>query len=298
MPAARPRPAATLLVSTYNWPRALELVLRSALAQRVRPAQVVVADDGSGEETRAVVGAFAPRFARAGVAFEHAWHPDEGFRLAAVRNLALARARGDYVLQVDGDCVLHPDFVGSHLAFARPGAFVQGSRVMVSPARTARALADGEGAFGLLDRGLRSRQNGLTLPLLRPFVRCPQNSWEGTRGCNMAYWLADARRVNGFDARIVGWGREDVEFSARLMAAGLRRRRLKFGGIVYHLHHPAASRAREDENQALYDATLRTGRVWCEHGIVCPAAGDGEPAAEDVVPAGAPADAPAAGGAG
>jgi glycosyltransferase involved in cell wall biosynthesis len=265
------RPAATLLVSTYNWPRALALVLDSALAQRALPSEVVVADDGSGEETRGVVEAFAPRFAAVGVGFVHAWHPDEGFRLAAVRNLGLARATGDYVLQVDGDCVLHPDFVGSHLAFARPGAFVQGSRVMVAADRTARALAEGAAGFAPFAAGLRSRQNGLSLPFLRPLVRCPQNSWQGTRGCNMAYWRADAVRVNGFDTRIVGWGREDVEFSARLLAAGLRRRRLKFGGIVYHLHHPGASRAREDGNQAVYEETLRTGRTWCEHGIVSPA---------------------------
>ncbi len=272
---ARPLPTATLLVATYNWPAALELVLASALRQRARPAQVVVADDGSGEETRALVASFAPRFREAGVAFEHAWQPDEGFRLAAVRNLALARAAGDYVLQVDGDCVLHPDFVGSHLAFARAGTFVQGSRVMASAERTARALAERSDAFGLLDRGLRSRQNGISLPALRPLVRAPQNSWQRTRGCNMAYWRADALRVNGFDTRIVGWGGEDVEFTARLLAAGLRRRRLKFGGIVYHLHHEVRAQAPSDRNQALYEATVRAGRAWSEHGIVPGPAPDG-----------------------
>ena len=108
------------------------------LHQTTLPTQVVIADDGSGEPTAEVVRAFVPRLEAVGVPLVHAWHPDEGFRLAAVRNLALALATGDYVLMVDGDCVLHPGFVRSHVAFARPGAFVQGSRVLVGQARSAR----------------------------------------------------------------------------------------------------------------------------------------------------------------
>jgi glycosyltransferase involved in cell wall biosynthesis len=260
-------PTTTLLVSTYNWPAALELVLLSALAQRTAPTEVVVADDGSREDTGALVRDLVPRFTERGVALVHAWHPDEGFRLAAVRNLALARATGDYVLMIDGDCVLHPDFVGSHLAFARPGSFVQGSRVLVSQARSARALAHRDIRFGLLDPGLKNRQNALAWRLLSRFVRAPQDPLRGTRGCNMAYWRADALRVNGFNERFVGWGREDSEFTARMLAAGLVRRRLKFGGIVFHLWHDERPRCSVDDNHQLYEEIVRTGASRCEEGV-------------------------------
>jgi glycosyltransferase involved in cell wall biosynthesis len=260
-------PTATLLVATYNWPAALDLVLRSALAQRVLPTEVVVADDGSGEETRALIAGFEPRFAEVGVPLVHAWHPDEGFRLAAVRNLALARSRADYVLQIDGDCVLHPDFVRSHLAFARRGTFVQGSRVLVGRARAERALARGETTFNLVGPGLRNRQNALSLPFASRFVSAPQDPLRGTRGCNMAYWRDDAVRVNGFNERFVGWGREDSEFVARLLAAGLVRRKLKFGGIVYHLWHPERPRSAVDDNHRLYERIVRERSAWCEEGL-------------------------------
>lgn len=260
-------PTTTLLISTYDWPAALDLVLRSALAQRVRPTEIVIADDGSGEETRALIASHAPRFAAIGVSVLHAWHPDDGFRLAEVRNLALARATGDYVLMVDGDCVLHPDFVRSHVAFARPGTFVQGSRVLTTPERAARALERGDPRFGCLDAGLRNRQNALTLPWLSWLVRTPQDALRGTRGCNMAFWRADAGRVNGFNESFVGWGREDSEFTARLMATGLRRRRLKFGGIVFHLWHPERPRAAIDTNHERYVEIVRTGAAWCERGL-------------------------------
>lgn len=42
----------TLLITTYNWPKALELVLYSVLHQHVKPDEVVIADDGSTEETK------------------------------------------------------------------------------------------------------------------------------------------------------------------------------------------------------------------------------------------------------
>lgn len=260
-------PTTTLLISTYNWPEALELVLLSALRQTQLPSQLVVADDGSGEATAAVVRAFGPRFAAVGVPLVHAWHPDEGFRLAAVRNLALARATGDYVLMIDGDCVLHPGFVRSHLAFSRPGTFVQGSRVLVNQARSARALAARDPRFGPLDRGLKNRQNALSWRLLSRLVPANQDPLRGTRGCNMAYWRADAIRVNGFNERFVGWGREDSEFTARMLAAGLYRRRLKFGGVVFHLWHDERPRGAVEDNHQLYEDIVRTGASRCQEGL-------------------------------
>ena len=260
-------PTTTLLVSTYNWPEALELVLLSVLGQTTLPTQVVIADDGSGEPTAAVVRDFTSRLQAVGVPLVHAWHPDEGFRLAAVRNLALARATGEYVLMIDGDCVLDPGFVRSHAAYARPGTFVQGSRVLVSQDRSARALAARDVRFGLFDRGLKNRQNALTSRLLSRLVPASQDPLRGTRGCNMAYWRADAVRVNGFNERFVGWGREDSEFTARMLAAGLFRRRLKFGGVVFHLWHQERPRAAVDENHQRYEEIVRTGASWCAEGL-------------------------------
>ena len=260
-------PTTTLVASTYNWPAALDLVLRSVLAQRVPPGQVVVADDGSGEETRALVADFAPRFAARGVPLEHAWQEDRGFRKARALNAALARATGDYLLMIDGDVVLHPEWVRSHLRAARPGHFVQGSRALLRPERTQRALARGEHRFSVLDRGLKNAQNALHLPLLAPFVRSTQNARHATRGCNFALWRGDAVRVNGFDEAFEGWGREDSEFAARLLNAGLRRRRLKFAAVCYHLWHPERPQTAVPEQERMLTASMAGGVCWCERGL-------------------------------
>ena len=257
----------SLVLTTYNWPDALELVLASILQQTERPGEVLVADDGSEEATAAVVRAFMPRFIALDVPLHRVWHPDEGFRAAAIRNRALAMARGEYVLLVDGDCILHPDFVRSHVAFARPGQFVQGTRVLLGEARARRALAHGETRFGALEAGIGNRVNALALNWLSPFVPTPRNPLAGVRSCNMGFWLTDATRVNGFNERFEGWGREDSEFVARLVNAGVRRRKLKFGGIMYHLWHPERPRDALDANDALLAEVRHKGTVWAEQGM-------------------------------
>ncbi len=257
----------SLVLTTYNWPSALELVLASALRQTTLPGEVIVADDGSTEETAGVVRALAPRFAALGVPVHHVWQPDEGFRAAAIRNRALAMATGDYILLIDGDCVLHRDFVRSHLAFARPGQLVQGTRVLLSEERARRALAAGETHFGAFEPGLGNRLNALPLGWLSPFVPSSRDPLSGVRSCNMGFWLADARRVNGFNERFVGWGREDSEFVVRMVNAGVRRRKLKFGGIMYHLWHPERARDALAANDELLAAVRRAGTTWAEDGM-------------------------------
>jgi hypothetical protein len=144
---------------------------------------------------------------------------------------------------------------------------VQGTRVLLSEARAARALARGETRFGAFEAGLGNRANALPLGWLSPFVPTPRDPLSGVRSCNMGFWWADAARVNGFDERFVGWGREDSEFVARLVQAGVRRRKLKFGGIMYHLWHPERPRDALEVNDELLASARRAGAVWAEEGM-------------------------------
>ena len=259
--------SSSLLVSTYNWPRALQLVLQSVIAQRELPGQLVVADDGSTDDTRTLIETFAPRLAERGVPLVHVWHEDRGFRKARILNQAIAAATGDYIVSIDGDCVLHPDFMRSHLRFARRGSFVAGSRTLVLEEATRDALARGALRAGPLAPGLKNRQNALSLPWLSRFVRTRQDPMAPTRGCNVAYWREDAIRVNGYDEAFEGWGREDSEFGARLLASGCEKRKLKFAGVCYHLHHPYQPSEAVDAQQRAFERSVAERRTWCERGL-------------------------------
>jgi glycosyltransferase involved in cell wall biosynthesis len=130
----------SLIVTTYEWPAALRLVLDSVAAQSRLPDEVIVADDGSGAATAALLDEWRGRLPGR---VHHVWQPNEGFRAARVRNLGLAVATGDYVIVLDGDMVLHPEFVADHASAARPGQWVQGVRPRLSRPRTEMMLAGG-----------------------------------------------------------------------------------------------------------------------------------------------------------
>jgi glycosyltransferase involved in cell wall biosynthesis len=257
-------PSSSLVIATYNWPEALRLVLTSVRNQRVMPTEVVIADDGSGASTRELIEAEARTFP---IPLRHVWHEDAGFRLAMIRNKAMAAARGDYLIQLDGDLVLHPAFVEGHLEFAREGSYAQGSRAMLDEARTAAALRAGAIAPTAFSPGVRNRANAIYLPVLARIERGPTDPLDRTRGCNMGFWRSDIVRVNGYNEAMEGWGREDSELAARLQNAGVRRRNLKFSAVAWHLHHRTRSQDALPRNHAAFERAVRERLVRCERGI-------------------------------
>ncbi len=253
---------ATLVVSTYNWPEALAVTLRTAAEQTVLPAEVVVADDGSGEATADLVRRTAADYP---VPLRHVWQEDRGFRLARIRNLAVARAAHPYLIIVDGDLVLHPRFVEDHLRWARPGACVRGPRVFLPPELTAEMLAGRAGWPGPFAPGLRKRWGAVRWPWLAG--RLADHRADDGGGHCLACWRDDLVGVNGYDERFEGWGREDAEVVHRLRHAGVRKRRLRFAALVCHLHHEERPRAGLARNDELLARTVQSRRTWCEAGL-------------------------------
>ena len=256
--------SSSLIIATYNWKEALALVLTTVRSQTMLPGEVLVADDGSGDDTRELVAREAATFP---VSLRHCWQEDRGFRKGRILNEAMARAAGEYLIGIDGDMLLHPGFVHSHMRVARRGWYLQGSRMMLGERATARTLAAGRRVAGTFSPGVRNRVNGIHAPFLSPLARGDQGPIKRTRGCNISYWRDDIMRVNGYNEDIEGWGREDTELIARLMNSGVRRRNLKFAAVSYHLEHPMRSTDSDAANLALALKVVRDGVTRCEHGI-------------------------------
>ena len=257
-------PRVSLIIATYNWPQALALVLARVRTQWTMPFEVLIADDGSRDDTRAVIDRERSRLP---VPLVHVWHEDTGFRLAAIRNKAIAAARGDYILQIDGDILLHPGFVQAHAAFARPGSWVQGSRALLERPITERLLAGETVAITPLTPHVTYRQNAFYAPWLSRFVGGPTDGTQRIRGAHMAFWRTDLLRVNGYDEAMEGWGREDSELATRLVNAGVLRRNLKFSAVCFHLWHRQASNEAVERNHELFLRTVRERRTRCERGV-------------------------------
>jgi len=262
-----PFPTASLIISTYNWPQALELCLLSILQQTALPVEVVIADDGSTEETRTLVQQLQHELP---IPVRHTWQPDEGFQRCRILNKAIAVARGDYLIQIDGDVILHPLLIQDHLETARSGHFVCGNRAWLDETLTRRVLQRKQRHFSVFEKGVRNKFNALHMPALAPFIPeifKKERGLANLRGCNMSFWKKDILAINGYNEAISGWGREDTELVVRLYNAGLKRLHLTLKGIVYHLYHKERDKGRLTLNDALVQKAKDRRMTYCDRGI-------------------------------
>jgi glycosyltransferase involved in cell wall biosynthesis len=269
----------SVIVTTYEREDALTAVLRSLAAQTDRGFEVLVADDGSGPGTAALVESWKGRL---GVPLSHVWQEKHGFRAGEIRNRAVLAGRGRYCVFLDGDCVPRADFIASHRRLAEPGWFVAGNRVLLSRRLTETVLRDGaEPESWGYRRWLGARLGGginRLAPLLRfrlgPLRKLRARRWTAVRSCNLAAWRSDLDRVCGFDASFSGWGREDSDLAMRLIRAGVRRKDGEFATGVLHLWHPVASRGQLADNARMLDETAASDRVQARAGAMSLHAGD------------------------
>ncbi|MGR5353073.1 glycosyltransferase family 2 protein [Vibrio alfacsensis] len=253
----------TLIITTYNWKEALKSVLESVKRQTILPDEVIVADDGSREDTKAMIDQMREGFP---VPLLHSWHEDNGFRAAMSRNRAIAKASGDYLIIIDGDIVLSPTFIESHKRVAKPNWFVQGGRVLTDEVCSKKIMESGLEP-SIFSEGIRNRKNCITNYLLSKWFSRKRNNANSTRSCNMAFWKNDAVEVNGFNQDFVGWGREDSEFVHRMLNSGKSRLYLKFAGVCYHLYHVENSRASLGQNDEILENTINHKLKRCENGV-------------------------------
>lgn len=253
-----------LVIATYNWPEALRLVLESVSEQTVLPDEIIIADDGSSKSTKNLVDSFRNRFA---VPLKHFWHKDDGFRKTIILNQAIAGTTCDYIIQVDGDIVLHKHFIADHISAAEKGFYIRGSRVMVMENRSQHELIMGRfGGASAFSRGIKNRINAMRIPLFANLLIKKSHRSNNVSGCNCAFWREDFVKVNGYNNEIKGWGHEDIELAARFINAGILQKKIKMIAVCYHLHHTFVDRQRESFNYTIYKTTLNQGIRYCSKG--------------------------------
>jgi GT2 family glycosyltransferase len=263
----------SVIVSTYEWPEALDAVLRALAAQSDAAFEVVVTDDGSSPSTEATVVRWKCEF---GARLSYVWQPDEGYQLARARNLGAAAASGAYLVFMDGDCLPRRHFVASIRRALLPGWFLAGTRLQLS-ARLSQAV--------LRERTPIERWSSLTLALRarrclsdwryltprdrrRPWrPRLPDFVPRGKAyGFCIAVARADFEAVDGFDVRFVGWGDEDVDLAVRLRRHGLRCGYAGPRSALLHLWHPSRIPA-ERATWWLLQETIASDRVEAIEGV-------------------------------
>ncbi len=257
-------PTIALLISTYNWPEALELVLKSILQQSRMPNEVVIADDGSTEATRKLIERYQRNFP---VPIKHIWHEDLGFRKSIILNKAVKAVTAEYIVEIDGDILIHQNFVADHLKSAEKGYFVQGSRAMLNERKTNQLLTSKDVNLSFFSTGVKNRFNALRLPFMKKIFQLGFSDPFHIKGCNLAFWKTDYINVNGYYNSFNGWGGEDYEFGARLLHAGIKRRHLKWAALAFHIHHQENCRLNTDSNDVIYKRTRKERLSYASNGF-------------------------------
>lgn len=256
----------SLVITTYNRPGALKKVLDALKFQTVLPDEVLVADDGSAQETRQLTADAAHGLA---YPLTHVWHEDRGFRAAGIRNKAIHNSTGDYLVLLDGDCLPARHFIQDHKRLAEKGFFIQGKRVLVS-----RRVTPEFGAGSLLSTAkllkyavtgaIGNAHHILRLPFLPAGTG---TSMSGIKTCNMGFYREDIFAVNGFNQDFVGWGREDSELAVRFYKYGLKRKTHSFMAICYHLWHQENDRTRLAINDDILEKAFSSNTYRCTNGL-------------------------------
>ncbi len=259
----------SVIITTYNSIEYLSRVLAALSVQDCSDFEVIVADDGSTQETTELIEKAAAEYR---YPLLHVWHEDNGFRAAAIRNVAVSQSSGDYLVFLDGDCLALENFITKHRYCAEPGYLVRGSRIMLKEAFTKKLLADQNELPNTLLDWIKLRLSD-NVKRIFPIFGLPYRQyakakkWPGVKTCNLGIWRKDFEAVNGFDESYIGWGHEDADIAVRLIRHGIKRKEGRSQVPVIHLWHQENDRSHLSDNEGRLQTVISASYTWTEPGL-------------------------------
>jgi len=269
------KPEISVIISIYNKIDILLLVLKSLEMQRYKNFEVILSDDGSNSDSiskiKELEGAYKFKI-------KHIWHPDNGWNKNAILNKSIMATDSQYLIFVDGDCLLHHKFIEEHLINKEPKKMLAGRRVNLSK-RVSDKLTQDLITNGFLNKTIvlnsiwdslkadaKDVEQGIFIksPLIRRYLNRKD---KGILGSNFSVEKQDLLDVNGFDERFSHPAAgEDTDIEARMRRNGLTVKTIRNQAIQYHLYHKALPR---DEERLVYLDENNTNEViFTPYGIV------------------------------
>ncbi|EAK0979686.1 glycosyltransferase [Campylobacter lari] len=253
-----------LIITTYNQKERLALVLDSVKNLEPLPDEVLIADDGSREDTAKLIQAYQKDFP---CKLEHIWQKDEGFRLSEIRNKAIKASNSEYIIVIDGDMILEKSFIVDHLKFAQKKVFLQGSRIILNESESKKLLDKNDFSLAFDKKGFKNQRSVFLAKCVYKFSKLTKKFFKksqlikGIRGCNMSFYKSDFEAIEGFNEKFIGWGREDSEFVARFLFNNGVFKRLKFNALAYHIYHEENSKNMLEINHQIYLETIKNKKT-------------------------------------
>jgi hypothetical protein len=263
---------ASVILSTYDRPRALTLSLSGYRRQSLRQFELIVADDGSDEETRGVIEGFRKRCE---FMLIHVWQENRGFRRARIINQAVKASSAPLIIISDGDCIPHRDFVLHHVNAHLSNGFSVGGYLSLSY-RYSISLTEERVEAGQVDR-LINLPRAIAFKVAHwknlYYIAVGYRRRPKAYGCNISIDRALFYAINGYDEDFDGFGKEDSDLRNRLVASGARARSLWDRAFVFHLDHAidtkhAPKGLRDRVKERWYYYARPNIPVRCKNGLV------------------------------
>lgn len=269
-------PAISVIFTTYNQPEWLRKVLIGFCFQTFTDFEVIIADDGSGEDTHRVVSEMTQR---APYPIQHIWHPDNGYQKCQILNKAIRASRAEYLVFTDGDCIPRSDFLQTHWENRAPNRFLSGGLTRL-PMPISKAISDQDISSGeCFSRSyLNKLVPGVTLPFAKKLIKnkcistllntltTAKASWNGS---NASTYKAHILAVNGMDERML-YGGQDRELGERLTNLGIRGKHVRYKAILLHLDHKRGYMTDEGWklNYGIRNETKQSHSTWTRYGLL------------------------------
>ncbi|MDH4164137.1 MAG: glycosyltransferase family 2 protein [Nitrospirota bacterium] len=272
----------TVIVPTYNRPQALKLNLLSLAGQSMLPSEVLIADDGSREETRLLIEDMRQKLDHL-FPIKHIWQEDIGFRKPMILNETVRQSSGDYLVFIDGDCMAHRYFIKEHITLSDRDTILSGKRVEIGKNLTERLLREGkvlntlhprlvwDAAFGSEIKS-RKVEEAIIIrnPLVRKLLHRDRITDDGVWGCNFSLYKDLFYGINGCDEEFADGSIEDNDLGIRVLNQGKKLRTVRNRAIIFHLWHKSTwdfSNPKYLRNKEILKRRIDYKEKVCKQGI-------------------------------
>lgn len=265
----------SVIITTYNEPEWLRKVIWGYELQTHKEFELIIADDGSGEETRSIINEFKNS---SSITIKHIWHPDNGYRKCTILNKAILASESNYLIFSDGDCIPRKDFVETHVKHSKPGYFLSGGAVRLPMNLSHKITQDNIAslsAFSLewlqnngLPKSIKSLKltQDLNIAKIMNFITPAKATWNGG---NSSGWKKDILSVNGFNEDL-HYGGQDREFGERLVNIGVKSKQIRYSAVCLHLDHKRPYKTTESirKNKTIRRIVRKTKNALTMNGII------------------------------
>ncbi len=255
-----------VILSTYNYPQALEKTLYGFAVQSYKSFGIIVADDGSNEMTRILLKEIAER---TNLKIIHCWQEDKGFRKARILNKAVKVSHASQIIFTDQDSIPHYNFVKEHhQRFLKNGILV-GGYTRLTREYTEKLTIEKVANKDYLTQLTKKRKYELLWKHLKSllYIYNPLHHHRPSiMGLNFSIDREAFLKVNGFDINYEGWGQEDSDLANRLWYARIPFRSFWNVCLAFHQWHPQNPSKNLQRNRLYYKR--KNAPIFCQNGYL------------------------------